>query len=213
METYMTAQAHVELLCLTQRAPLLLHGTITQSESNRWIFTSDEPVELDVMDCNAIVNTNDDRPMMTLHIVEQKNGELVLNTISTHPREKRSYPRLFSLIHLHLMPLTSKVRMTDWMKGTIPLSDITDTWIHPEPFMNFSVNGVAFEWDEPIENNTKMLVALKENGNTHRCIARVVRCSEQDSGRWEVALYFEQMSNEAINHLVQLTMRLQDSML
>ena len=54
----MTAQAPVELLCLTQRAPLLLHGTIAQPESNCWVFTSDEPVELSVIDCNAIVNTN-----------------------------------------------------------------------------------------------------------------------------------------------------------
>ena len=94
MENFMTAQAPVELLCLTQRAPLLLHGTIAQPETNRWVFTSDEPVELDVIDCNAIVNTNDDRPMMTLHIVEQEDGKLVLHTISSHPREKRSYPRL-----------------------------------------------------------------------------------------------------------------------
>lgn len=209
----MTAQAPVELLCLTQRAPLLLHGTIAQPETNRWVFTSDEPVELDVIDCNAIVNTNDDRPMMTLHIVEQEDGKLVLHTISSHPREKRSYPRLFSLINLRLMPVTSEMKMTNWMNETIPLSDVDNTWMHPEPFMNFSVNGVAFEWDEPLAGNTKLLVALKENGRIHRCVARVVRCSEEDTDRWEVALYFEKMSEEAIDYLVQLTMRLQDSML
>ena len=201
------------MLCLTQRAPLLLHGTITQSGINRWIFTSAAPVELDVMDCNAIVNTNDDRPMMTLHIVEQENGQLILHTISTHPREKRSYPRLFSLINLRLLPVTSETQMTDWMNGSTLLSDINDTWLQPEPFMNFSVNGVAFEWGEPLTVNTKLLVALKESGNTYRCVARVVRCSEEDTGRWEVALYFEEMADEAIDYLVQLTMRLQDSML
>ena len=41
----------------------------------------------------------------------------------------------------------------------------------------------------------------------------VVRCSEEDIESWEVALYFEQMADEAIDYLVQLTMRLQDSML
>ena len=209
----MTAQSTVELLCLTQRAPLLLHGTITQSESNHWIFTSAEPVELDVVDCNAIVNTNDDRPMMTLHIVEQKNGQLILHTISTHPRERRSYPRLFSLINLRLLPVKSEIQMTNWMTGATPLSDINDTWLQPEPFMNFSVNGVAFEWDEPFKVNTKLIVALKESNNIYRCVARVVRCSEEDIGRWEVALYFEEMADEAIDYLVHLTMRLQDSML
>lgn len=213
MEIFMTTQSAVELLCLTQRAPLLLHGTITQPENNRWVFTSEDPVQLDVIDCNAIVNTNDDRPMMTLHIVEQENGQLVLRTISSHPREKRSYPRLFSLINIRLLSVTSETDMTNWMTGDTPLSDINDTWLQPEPFMNFSVNGVAFEWDEPFKINTKLLVELKEKGNTHRCIGRVVRCSEEDYDRWEVALYFEQMSDKAIDYLVQLTMRLQDSML
>ena len=212
----MTAPATIELLCLTQRAPLLLKGTITQSDNNRWIFTSDSPVDLDVMDCNAIVNTNDDRPMMTLHIVEQENGRLVLHTISTHPREKRSYPRLFSLINLRLMPVTSSSESDDWMSGEIPLPTTDPAWIHPEPFMNFSVNGVAFNWHEPIATNTKMLVALNGDGSIHRCVARVVRCVQQDSEQsdsWQVALYFEQMADAAVDYLVQLTMRLQDSML
>ena len=212
----MTAPATIELLCLTQRAPLLLKGTITQSDDNRWLFTSASPVELDVMDCNAIVNTNDDRPMMTLHIVEQDNGRLVLRTISTHPREKRSYPRLFSLIHLRLLPITSSSEADDWMGEEIPLPKTDAGWIHPEPFMNFSVNGVAFNWHEPIATNTKLLVALNGDGTTHRCIARVVRCVQQDSeqsGSWQVALYFEQMAEAAVEYLVQLTMRLQDSML
>ena len=70
------------------------------------------------------------------------------------------------------MPVTSETQMTAWMNETTPLSDINDTWLHPKPFMNFSVNGVAFEWDEPFVSNTKLLVALKENGKTHRCVAR-----------------------------------------
>ena len=71
MEIFMTTQS-VELLCLTQRAPLLLHGTIAQSETHRWVFTSDEPVELDVIDCNAIVNAMT-IAAMTLHIVKQED--------------------------------------------------------------------------------------------------------------------------------------------
>ena len=212
----MTAPATIELLCLTQRAPLLLKGTLTQSGDDQWVFTSVSPVELDVMDCNAIVNTNDDRPMMTLHIVEQENGRLVLNTISTHPREKRSYPRLFSLINLRLLPITSSSQADDWMSGATALPESDDAWMHPKPFMNFSVNGVAFDWDSSIAPNTKLLVALNGDGATHRCVARVVRCVQQDSEQsesWEVALYFEQMADAAVEYLVQLTMRLQDSML
>ena len=209
----MTAEATVELLCLTQRAPLLLQGTLSEKQQSRWVFTAAEHITLDVVDCNAIVNTNDDQPMMTLHIVEQSNGQLVLQTISAHPREKRSYPRLFSMINLRLKSDLAPENQADWMNNEIPLSEIDDTWIEPEPFMNFSVNGVAFHWNSPLSTNTKMLVALNDGADTHRCIARVVRSSQQDSDSWEIALYFEQMSDEAIEYLVQLTMRLQDSML
>ena len=209
----MTAEATVELLCLTQRAPLLLQGTISETQTSRWVFTAAEQITLDVVDCNAIVNTNDDAPMMTLHIVEQTSGQLVLQTISAHPREKRSYPRLFSMINLRLKPEDSPENLTAWMNGENPLSEMDDTWLEPEPFMNFSVNGVAFDWNTPIPTNTKMIVALNDGADIHRCIARVVRCSQQDTDTWEIALYFEQMSDDAIEYLVQLTMRLQDSML
>ena len=212
----MTAPATTELLCLTQRAPLLLKGTLTPSDDDRWVFTSAAEIELDVTDCNAIVNTNDERPMMTLHIVEQENERLVLYTIATHYREKRSYPRLFSRINLRLLPVTSDSGTSDWMSGVTPITAVDEAWMYPKPFMNFSVNGVAFDWHTSMVPNTRLLVALDGDGDTHRCIARVVRCTQRDSEQsesWEVALYFEQMADAAVEYLVRLTTRLQDSML
>jgi hypothetical protein len=213
MESNMTA-VPVELLCLTQRAPLLLHGSFAQSNDDGWVFTSESPIDLDVVDCNAIVNTNDNSPMMTLHITKQEHGNLELHTISKHPREKRSYPRLFSMLNIRLHSTNSTDQIESWMNRTTPLSAIDDEeWITPEPFMNFSVNGIAFTWSTQLPLNSKLLVALKTPEDTHRCVARVVRQSEVDTDAWEVALYFEQMEDAAIDHLVQLTQRLQDSML
>ncbi len=209
----MTASPTVELLCLTQRAPLLVQGHLTHPDSDIWIFTPDDAIAMDVLDCNAIVNPNDGSPMMTLHIVKQDNDTLELHTISTHPREKRSYPRLFSMINLYVHPVTDTQRMTEWIESNNH-PDFKG-WIHPEPFMNFSVNGVAFSWNEAIPVNTRLLVAINVDNseNYHHGIARVVRCSKQESEHWQVALYFEQLSEDAIHHLVELTMRLQDSML
>ena len=102
------------------------------------------------------------------------------------------------------------------MSGATPLPTTNEAWMHPKPFMNFSVNGVAFDWDTSMIPNTKLLVALNGDGVTHRCVARVVRCFQRDSEQsesWVVALYFEQMADAAVEYLVQLTMRLQDSML
>jgi len=97
------------------------------------------------------------------------------------------------------------------------INEIDDSWIHPEPFMNFSVNGTAFTWTGPLSINEKLLVAFHGGGaldsTLQRGIARVVRSEKIDEEHWEIALYFEQMTDEAVEHMVQLTMRLQDSML
>ncbi len=208
----MTVTPAVELLCLTQRAPLLLQGTLETTAEKEWRFTPDIPLQIDVVDCNAIVNTGDDKPMMTLHIVEQTDDGKVLElrTISTHPREKRSYPRLFSMINLDALPTASDSEMDAWIADP-QFTKADADWIHPEPFMNFSVNGVAFTWSSEVPQNTKLLVQLE--GNVHfRAIARVVRCAKNDDN-WDIALYFEQMTDAGIQHLVDLTMRLQDDML
>lgn len=213
----MTVSSTVELLCLTQRAPLLVHGTLSHPETERWVFTPSEPISLDVVDCNAIVNVDNDTPMMTLHIVKQENGQLELHTISKHPREKRHYPRLFSVINLHLQPTDDVENIQSWMSSPDRINEIDDNWIHPEPFMNFSVNGTAFTWTHALSINEKLLVAFHGggivDGTLQRGIARVVRSEKIDEEHWEIALYFEQMTDEAVEHMVQLTMRLQDSML
>ena len=213
----MTVSSPVELLCLTQRAPLLVHGTLSHPDMERWLFTPTEPISLDVVDCNAIVNVDNDTPMMTLHIVKQENGQLELHTISKHPREKRHYPRLFSVINLYLHSTSDADNIKSWMSSPDRINEIDDSWIHPEPFMNFSVNGTAFTWTGPLSINEKLLVAFHGGGaldsTLQRGIARVVRSEKIDEEHWEIALYFEQMTDEAVEHMVQLTMRLQDSML
>ena len=219
----MHAISEVELLCLTQRAPLLLQGTLleqpsvdlfpaeteTERENNTWVFTADSPIPMQVNGCKAIVNyKNSTDPMLTLRIEQQQASQLTLSNSQVHHREKRLFPRLFGIIPLSIQPIQSENQIVDWFNGVIKPDN---NWIKPEPFMNFSVNGAAFYLQEPLQTNTKLLILLDFN-EEFRGIARVVRCIKE-TDRYEIALYFEQLPTQAINHLTDMTLRIQDSML
>ena len=208
----MTTQATVEMLCLTQRAPLLLRGTFEQTTETHWIFQSLQPVLFDITGLRAIISfPNSKESMLTLRIDTQQGELMTLTPIGEHPREQRQYPRLFTPINLAFHPLGEQSPEA-WMQRDIQPGD---DWSHPEPFMNFSVNGVAFDWHEGIEINEKLMVVFFVDQAEHRGVARVVRSmpSEADLEHHEIALYFEALETGAIDHLSALTLRLQENLL
>jgi hypothetical protein len=207
----MDTSSTVELLCLTQRAPLLLRGTFEQTTEQYWIFQSHQPVLFDITGLRAIISfPESQKPMLTLRI-EAQQGELIeLSPIGEHPREQRQYPRLFTPIHMRFAPLSDGTS-EQWMNREI---NVQDDWQQPEPFMNFSVNGVGFEWTEPLEHNCKLMVAIYSNDTEFRGIARVVRCTpNEDTDQYSIALYFEALEASGIDYLSELTLKLQDDLL
>ena len=208
----MDTSSTVEMLCLTQRAPLLLRGTFEQTTEQYWIFESSQPILFDITGLRTIISfPNSQHPMLTLRIEAQQGDLITLTQIGEHPREQRQYPRLFTPIQLMFAPLNEHTTH-EWLNRQIHISE---QWNHPEPFMNFSVNGVAFEWHEPIEINCKLMVAIFTEEKENRGIARVVRTSEvsEGLGQYEIALYFEELEAEAIEYLSELTLRLQETLL
>ena len=199
----------VELLCLTERAPILLRGNLEEVNDTTWIFESTTVVAVEVIDKRAIVGFPDQQSaMLTLRVTKQNGSLLTLSMINSHPREQRQYPRLFTPIYLALKP--ANVDLNDsWLNGEIP---IMDSWIRPEPFMNFSINGVAFELEHPLEKDGSVWVALFVKEEPIYGIARVVRCSPKENS-YDIALYFEELPTPAIEYLTELTLRLQDTLL
>ena len=203
-------QPRVELLCLTQRAPLLLQGSLDNTEDGNWIFTSDSVIPIEVNGFRAIINYKDGQTdMITLRIQSQHADKLYLSDTNAHPREKRLFPRMFGLVPLQLKVIHHDAEIVDWLNGNLK---VDDSWIRPEPFMNFSVNGVAFHMIEPLPlNGTVLFVCTLEN-EALQGLAKVVRCVKDDS-RYEIALYFEQIPEKMANYLSDMTLRLQDSFL
>ena len=208
IETSLPAQ--VELLCLTHRAPLLVQGTLDTrlDDSESWQFESASPIPMEVEGFRAIVNFKDESlPMLTLKITKHQDSKLILEPTQIHPREKRLFPRLFGIINLIFKANPSREELSGWLDGTL---EADDSWITPVPLMNFSVNGASFH--SPVSAPAKSTLLIELNfDKKFRGLARVVRCDEQDD-QYEIAIYFEDIPDEAINHLTQLTLLIQDSL-
>lgn len=202
--------ANVELLCITYRAPLLLQGVLQENsnEDKSWRFISDNPVLVNVEGFRAIVNfKNSSLPMLTLRIKKHQEAELTLEPTNIHPREQRLFPRLYGLINLAFKAEPSAEEVPAWLNGNLSKDE---SWITPTPLMNFSVNGASFTSPTAVPENATLLIQL--NFETEmRGIGRVIRCSQEDE-QYEIAVYFETIPDEAITHLTQLTLQIQDSL-
>jgi hypothetical protein len=200
----------VELLCLTNGAPLLLQGTLKQNDENELLMfasISSFPIRLDGF--HAIINfKNDDIPMFTLTIKQQQDTELMLEFSHVHPREKRLFPRMYAQMSMLIQEVKTDFAVSKWLNNEIS-SD--PTWVQPEPFMNFSINGVSFQSKLPLTKSSTVLVEL-ELDEVYRIVARVIRC-QLEGDRYDIALYFEEISEKAIKYLSSMTLRIQDALL
>ena len=146
--------------------------------------------------------------MFTLNIEKQNQDLLYLEYSFTHPREKRLFPRLYGQVPLLIHKVETDFLVSKWVNGEI---DPDSTWIKPEPFMNFSINGVSFQSDTPLPRMSTVLVYLAE-GNGSRIVARVIRCAK-DGDRYDIALYFEEVPEEVLIWFSEKTLRIQDALL
>ena len=201
----------VELLCLTMGAPLLLQGRLSEldHDNEHLLFTSSEAISMRLDNHRAIVNCKDDGiPMFTLNIEKQNQGLLYLEYSFTHPREKRLFPRLYGQVPLLLHEVGTEFVVSKWLNGDI---EPDSTWLKPEPFMNFSINGVSFQSDTPLTRMSTVLVYLAE-GTGSRIVARVIRCAKEGD-RYDIALYFEEVPEEVLIWFSEKTLRIQDALL
>jgi len=175
--------------------------------------------------------------MMTMQVEERlaasdssKFSYLTLSKDRLHQREKRLFPRLFANISMKYIALDASASVPHiWMRtGQLPkeIPKTKQDWSSPEPFMNFSANGLSFFDSNLLSHSTILLIELElmtpsedssENSNqswsTHRCIGRVVRCRKLEDDRYESAIYFEQITEQTQDVLSSLTLKIQNAML
>lgn len=157
------------------------------------------------------------RAAIVLHAAE--SGLLQTRLVKTAPPDKREYPRVHGAVNVRYRVADDEDAADAWMRG----ADVPGVDLVPDPFMNFSATGLAFDDRETAREGDMLLVqfGLPQGARTWRATARVVRVApipvdERDEGvdaTHRIAVAFERVSEEAVEALGRYTLRIQDAWL
>ena len=208
--------ADVEVLCLTTEGPLWLHGHARMLEDESIELMLDADPKGCIVGSKVILTIpGSPGPMMSLLVEETDGRQLFLRPAKVHHRDKRLFPRHFGHIPLRYRlvdPSEGELIIHRWIReGGGPAKG----WEQPEPYMNFSVSGVSFERKDPPDMDQQVLVDLGVGDIDHRwkVLAQVVRVLELPDDKYEVALSFENISEDAREALSSLTLSIQEALL
>jgi hypothetical protein len=206
----------VEVLCLTTQGPLWLHGHARMMEEDCIELMLTSELKGCILGSKVILTIPDSPgPMMSLLVEETHGEQLLLRPAQVHHRDKRLFPRHFGHIPLRyrlIEPEEGELIIHRWIRdGGAP----AEGWEQPEPYMNFSVSGVSFERLVAPDMDQKVLVDLGVGDIDHRwkVLAQVVRVLELPDDKYEVALSFENISEDAREALSTLTLSIQEALL
>ena len=196
----------VEAIWLRETGPRMLRGTLSVAEQElKLVITTDELPTVG----SRLILYGDDIQMLSTRVIQVFERNLVLEQ-ENRPTDKRLHPRLFGNIPTRLQPEADH-DATAWLEGRL---DIEAGWLKPEPFMNFSVNGLSFELTTPLLKGSSCLVefSVGDNSQKHRAQATVIR-SIPNNNAVETALHFSRLSTEAKQQLSAFTLSIQEALL
>lgn len=160
------------------------------------------------------------RAIVTL--LGRRDGRLLVQVVRVPTADKREYPRMHGGITLryHRLPTTDRADAVDaWLRGGKPSSEEHE----PDPFMNFSVTGLAFDDVVTCAEGDQLGFLLTVPGAPHtwRGVAEVVRVAkipidERDESipaTHRIAVNFVELPDEARVALGKHTERIQEAWL
>ena len=79
-----------------------------------------------------------------------------------------------------------------------------------DELINFSVSGLSFESNHPIDHSSSLACAIAIGGASDliRCLGKVVRCEKSDDG-YQIALHFISPPQALIDALSEFTLKIQ----
>lgn len=139
--------------------------------------------------------------------------------LQEHDRDFRHYPRMIGGIELWYAPMEDVEESEAWLSGEARALTIDDDrFMRPlDALMNFSVSGLSFEAQAPLDLSRLLLCALKvgesdEDGHTRhnliRCLSKVVRSAPEDD-HFSIAISFVSPPPELTAALTDQTLKLQ----
>ncbi len=155
-------------------------------------------------------------------VLGHRDGRLLVQVLRVPTSDKREYPRMHGGITLryHLLPRATALDAADtWMRGGAPVGPEYE----PDPFMNFSVTGLAFHDVVTCQEDDLLGILMKVPGVDHtwRGVASVIRVSkipidEHDDSipaTHRIAVNFHEIPDEARVALGKHTERIQEAWL
>ncbi len=155
-------------------------------------------------------------------VLGQRDGRLLVQVVRVPTSDKREYPRMHGGITLryHQLPrATAAAAAEDWMRGGPPVGPEHE----PDPFMNFSVTGLAFDDVLTCQEEDLLGILVKIPGDDHtwRGVAWVIRVSkipiderdESIDATHRIAVNFQELPDEARIALGKHTERIQEAWL
>ena len=125
----------------------------------------------------------------------------------------RHYPRLVGGFEFFYISFEEMETPEEWLLSTNQSDNIRSDGRFNQPndeLINFSVSGMSFESDHPIDISSSLVCAIGVGGSSEliRCLGKVVRCVHIDDC-YQIALHFISPPDPLINALSEFTLKIQ----
>jgi len=208
--------AAIEMMCMTSKGPKVLAGCISATGPQGIVVDASGPVE-DVLPGSKVVLSSSDKamPRISATVVLCKGNRLTLSEPESRPREKRLYPRLHGNIPLRFQehnPEDGAAGIQNWIEAG---NGNGTNFREPDPFMNFSVNGLLFEIEHRCTEGGLLYIELGVGSAPQRwrCTGTVVRVFDPEDGFHRTAINFDTLPDEAIDAMSSYTIKIQEALM
>lgn len=225
MSTLPTPGSTVTLVYAGSVAPVLARATVESVDGDALAFRLLPPREsLPGVEVGAVViaQTSDRVAAHAFVRLERVEGAVVAGRVDRTPApDRRSYPRSYGALHVRydVRRVMNDAEIDEWLHGSAAGSPP----YAPDPFMNFSPSGLAFD-DLPRAVPGELLlmeIVIPPDPRPHRLTARVMRvealpADERDEGTpgtHRIAVRFEGVGAGTTEALLRYTVRIQDAYL
>ncbi len=168
-------------------------------------------------DSNVVLDFSDpDLPLVRARVTSVTGDRLRLEVVEARSRDLREFPRMSAGINIRYLrvPQARSDELSKlWLAGSDVPAD-AGTWREPDPLMEFSASGLAFEDTAACEVGEHVLLELQspDGDGSWRGLGRVVRADRQGDGEplWSIALALTGLPADAVQSLLEFTVQLQE---
>lgn len=218
-----------DLLALTCVPPLIRQVQVTCRDAGHCEVTLDEPQPCLKPGLQVVLDCGVDRDLRIVGTVASAAGNRVeLEVDRVVRRDKRAFPRMVGGIRVRYRVLIPGLHAVEEGRHGAE-ADGEPTWHEPDPFMDFSASGLRFEGQAHCRAGDVLLMQIRvpPHKEVWEATARVVRLEpippeelelDQEEGEeapashW-IAVQFLDIPKDAVEALMDFTLKLQDALI